>query len=127
MPTRTAPIVGMFHRPPARAILASLPSGAELKLEREPENMHDRFATKVIVRTSQIPEKQYEELELAAAGFGFQLSEILAQAEWMLGYIAAKDGSSAIIAPIIDAKGEPTCKLGFDIKGAPIAMMEWKE
>lgn len=126
MPSRTAPIVGMFHRPPARAILASLPSGCELKLEREPDNIHDRFAVKVIVRSALIPESQYEDLENAAAGFGFQLQEILAQSEWMLGYIAAKDGSSALVSPIME-KHEVAARLGFDIKGAPIAMIEWKD
>jgi len=127
-------IVGMHFRPPAKAIMAVLPTGAELRLEREPENQYDVNAVKVLVASAAIPKSQHEDLDLQASGFGHSLEEILAEPFWHLGYIAAKPPKgregcalATVISPRL-AKGEPyKAKLVFDSAGLPLAEVTWGE
>ena len=119
---QSAPIVGMHFRPPAKAIMQVLPAGAPLRLEREPENPYDRNAIKVWIRSSTIPESQYETLDSLAAGHGIELREILAQAEWHVGYIASKTGEAAQVAREMDEDARVIATLGFDMKGGPLAL-----
>ncbi len=86
--TTIASVVGMHFRPPAKAILQCLPAGATLILEPEPTNEYDPNAIKVLVDTASIPESQHQDLDLRASGFGFDLTTILAQPQWQIGYIA---------------------------------------
>ena len=120
---QSAPIVGMHFRPPAKALMSVLPAGAPLRLEREPENPYDRFAIKVWIRSSAIPESQYETLDSLAAGHGIELREILAQSEWHVGYIASKTGEAAALSRDLDDGTTVVATLGFDMKGAPIALL----
>lgn len=126
MPKTRAPIVGMHFRPPAKAILQCLPQGTTLHLRREPDNQYDPNATKVLVRSADIPEGQYQELDTLVAGYGTTIQEILAQSEWFLGYIAAKSGEAGLIAPLLDK--EPARiwvgALIFDGSGKPMVEIE---
>lgn len=121
-------IVGMHFRPPAKAIMACLPTGAELRLEREPGNEYDPHAIKVFVQSSAIPASQHSDLDLQASGFGSSLEAILDQQEWHVGYIASKPpkGRGGLIlapalAPRLDAGEKFKATLQFDGAGAPIA------
>jgi len=126
MKISSAPLVGAHFRPPAKAILQHLPAGAELRLEREPENPYDASAIKVIVRSALIPESQYAELEIAVQGHGLSLDEVLSQSEHHLGYIAAKSGESKALAPELDRGTMPKASLGFDMKGNPSVILAWE-
>jgi hypothetical protein len=84
-------LVGAHFRPPAKAIIAALPVGTELTLEREPDNPYDPNAVKVLAWAKDIPKSQWEILDFAVMGYGFSLDDILsATSPWHLGYIAAK-------------------------------------
>lgn len=52
MSTYSAKVVGMFFREregvPAKAIVGNMLPGAELQLEREPDNQYDAYAIKVL-------------------------------------------------------------------------------
>lgn len=89
-------IVGAKFRPPANAIIQVLPAGAELELKPEPGNPYDVNAIQVLVRSSQIPPGQSEELAIRAKGYGSSLESILSQEEWHLGYVPREDASSII-------------------------------
>ena len=121
---QTMPLVGAHFRPPARALLSCLPAGAALRLLREPDNEYDTNAIKVIVETTSIPESQYTQLELLASGFGWSLEQILAQREWPLGYVAAKTGEAARLAPRLDNGEKFKSTLGFDSAGKPTINLE---
>ena len=112
------PIVGAFHRPPARAILQVLPINCPLTLRPEPTNEYDPNAIQILVSTSHIPTTQHEQLEVLAAGYGFTLEEILAEPEWHLGYIP-RDRNEGLTE-----LGELEGKLGFDLKGKPTVEFE---
>ncbi len=130
MSQHSAPLVGMHFRPPAKCILAVLPSGCRLSIVPEPSNPYDENALAVFVASRDIPAEGHEQLSAEAPLSGFDLSDILAQEAWQLGYISAKDGSAAawrpkivamietapIEANITDARGF----LAFDAKGAPL-------
>ena len=90
------PIVGMHFRPPAKQVLAVLPSGAKLGLEPEPENPYDEKAIKVFVCVAdEVREAQYPALAAALVGVGQELDELIGRSEPMqLGYIADSDGKA---------------------------------
>lgn len=83
----TWPIVGMYFRPPAQAIIDVLPSGCALILEPEPTNEYDPNALRILVETKNIPEGKHEMLDERALSFGFALEDILAEKRWHLGYL----------------------------------------
>ena len=127
---RVSLIVGAYHRPPAKSLLAILPAGCELGLRPEPTNPYDSGAVQVIVATSQIPAGQYQTLEVLAEGQGFQLAEILAQEEWQLGYLPSPNNKKAMQsgkwASNLDWTGQVPGKarLGFSDEGEPTVMLE---
>ena len=81
------PTVGAHFRPPAKAILATLPAGHPLILRAEPLNPYDPNAIMVLLRSDTIPVELHADLSLQAADFGYSIDEILAEHEWHLGYI----------------------------------------
>lgn len=83
----TYPIVGMFYRPPAQAIISVLPIGLPLTLIAEPDNPADTNAVAVWVNSSDIPEKAHERLSQELTVFGYSLEQVLAQESWQLGYV----------------------------------------
>ena len=121
MSDETAPLVGAFHRPPAKAILQVLPGGAALRLECEPTNQYDPNAIKVLVAVSEIPPDQHETLKLLAAGYGWDIDDILAQEEWQLGYIAAKRAMD--LCWRVEKIAAST--LSFDSAGKPLVDITW--
>ena len=118
------PIVGAHFRPPAKAILASLPQGAALSLVPEPENPFDSNAIAVFVEPKEIPPSEHETLAETAQGMGFEIEDILTAQAWHLGYIP-KALAAAIVGDFNDAifheEGASSWPgtLAFDIKGAP--------
>jgi hypothetical protein len=127
MTSHLVPLVGAHFRPPAKALLAHLPTGAQLMLRPEPDNQFDSNAVAVLVNPAQVPKSQHRELENDALSYGFDLEEILSRAEWHLGYVKATKASwlqSKIIGdddcPAIDYPA----MLAFDPSGKPLCMVE---
>lgn len=88
--TLTSPIVGAHFRPPAKAILAVLPSGTALRLRPESDNPYDSNAIQVLCASEVLRALSAEvsrELEGEAMNYGFDLPSLLEPAEWHLGYI----------------------------------------
>ena len=113
------PIVGAHFRPPAKAIMQWLPAGAPLFLVPEPTNQFDDHAIAVYIETIQLcPSRGQVDQELleACEGFGYGAAELLAQDRWHLGYVARDQ---------VFLTEEATAKLGFDMKGKPVALA-WK-
>lgn len=142
MTTRlTSPLVGMKFRPPAQAILASLAAGVRLRLRPEPENPVDPGAIAVYVASASIPESQYDSLSAELPAYGRQLPEILAIAEWQLGYVASSASAAgqkalasspgtvgnAELAAQLPVSGLYDCRLGFDAAGRPLVLVEIAE
>ncbi len=127
MPTRfKVPVVGMHFRPPAKAILQVLPMDHPLHVELEPENEYDRNAIKVMINSADIPKEAHSDLGTLAAGYGFDLDQILSQDSWHLGYVKAT--SAAELASFLGGP-QPSHKfvsgkLSFDPKGLPVMDME---
>lgn len=89
MPTNTtAPLVGAHFRPPAKAIIQSLPSAYPLELRPEPANPYDPHAIAVWFDASHLSPEAKEELESTLPGNGSNLEDLLMQRFWQLGYIA---------------------------------------
>ena len=85
-------LVGSHFRPPARQVLARLPSFTPLRLEPEEDNPYDENAIKVFVSTQAIPEQEYEELERELQGTGHDVDTVCQMEEIWLGYVAASGG-----------------------------------
>lgn len=96
--TLTSLLVGMHFRPPAKTILAHLPSGCKLGLQPEPENQYDENALQVLIDPADIPESQHgvlaEELPLQ----GSDLQQVLSAGPIHLGYVAKSHGQPLIKA-----------------------------
>lgn len=92
-------LVGMYFRPPAKAILQHLPSGAALRLQPEPGNQYDENAIQVLFNGEDLPiledEGRRAEREGDFLSQGFSEEEIRnSPEEWHLGYIAKSGGKS---------------------------------
>jgi len=128
--TLRSPIVGAHFRPPAKQVLASLPSGCQLVLVAEPDNPYDAGAIKVLVGLDQVPEGQYEALERALDGTGTSLGELLERDEPLqIGYVISagnkKLGAWASNVRVLAelAKGPCRTRLGFATDGAPLVLV----
>jgi len=88
MPLHHAPLVGAHFRPPAKALLASLPAGHPLELRPEPENPYDPNAVAVWLDTKTLPSEAREELAETLEGTGFDLESIDEQRDFHVGYMA---------------------------------------
>jgi hypothetical protein len=120
--TLTVALVGAHFRPPAKLLLQHLPAGCELTLRAEPTNSYDPKAIQVVLRTSQIPEGQYEALQAELPSMGFSLEDVLGQFEWHLGYIADSDGKACAQSGLPgnrEAAGATSGRLAFGPKGEP--------
>lgn len=127
----TSLLVGMHFHPPAKLLLASLPAGASLQLQREPDNPYDENAISVWLSPGEIPESQHSKLDEELGGFGFDLAEILQGEALMLGHVAATGGkplkgtSYAGNLEVLELLGERgldqlEVKLGFSPEGKPL-------
>ena len=90
----TFPIVGSHYRPPAKALLESLPIDTPLTLHAEPENEHDENAIQVLVDSTDIARAVRSSKECqrtlinSCADCGFTDFDALFQTpSWHLGYI----------------------------------------
>lgn len=120
--TITAEIRGMFAKRAAKAILASLPTGATLQLQREPSNQYDANAILVWVSPTEVPPEQRQELELALAGHGLTLEDFDQAPEWCLGYIGKEWAIG--LAPLLDQGLTAAASLAFSGQGKPLAIVE---
>lgn len=142
MTTLISLLVGMHFRPPAKTLLASLPSGTPLRLQPEPENPYDPLAVAVFVSSAAFPDSQKPILESVLPNNGFTLEEVLAQSEWHLGYVGASDGKplakanasggnfvgNAEFLPIVRQhnieRGQCNGLLGFAGDGSPMVIID---
>jgi hypothetical protein len=121
--TFIAPLVGAHYRPPAKALLQVLPAGCDLVLTPEPDNPFDANAVMVSVATAAVPAAQHDVLRTLAAGYGFELDEVLARPEWHLGYIARGQAAELQTGPTA-LSGPTSARLGFDAKGSPQVILQ---
>jgi hypothetical protein len=128
-------LVGAYHRPPAKQVLAHLPAGAELILRKEPENPYDAGAIKVLVGLKYVlPEGQKGALDEALTGTGTDLVELLAAEEPLqLGYIIAPTNkklghwaSNLAVGELMD-RGLYVARLMFTPEGEPTVVTELVE
>lgn len=82
------PLVGAHFRPPAKAIIQSLPAAYPLELRPEPSNPYDANAVAVWFDASHLDANAKEELESTLPGNGSNLDDLLSQRFWQLGYLA---------------------------------------
>lgn len=121
-------LVGAYHRPPAAALLAALSQGASLDLVPEPDNPYDAQAIQVWLTIDQLPTEgeALANLELALPGFGSSLDEVLAEPQWMLGYLAATGGK-----PLAQGQIKTGLRLAGNVEIGPLiqagakASLEW--
>jgi hypothetical protein len=120
----TSPIVGARFRPPAAGLLSVLPAAARLLVRREPDNQYDPNALQVLVTRETLAQLPEQQLQAACEGFGFGASEVLAAAEWHLGYVPR--GEAEKFAPRFDSEGlrEAPGSLTFDLQGRPAVSFE---
>lgn len=124
-------LVGAYHRPPAKQVLAHLPAGAELLLQREPTNPYDAGAIRVLVNLAEeIPDGQFGALDEALTGTGADLAELIAGEPLQLGFIIAPTNkklahwaSNIKVGELMDS-GAYTAKLGFTPEGEPTVVTE---
>ena len=119
-------LVGSHFRPPAKQILATLPSGTPLRLQRELDNPYDEAALRVMFDTTGLQPSL--ELDGALASCGWTFEDLLAEGEIQLGYVAASDGkplAQAAKAGVSGLVGNRELAefteaiLGFDARGEP--------
>lgn len=121
MPSYSAPIVGMFYRPPAAAIMKCLHSGCQLSLRAEPSNAFDPNAVQVLLSPSHIKAEAHPKLAEALSGMGYSVPDILEREEWHLGYLAKE--YAAALQPLLGDAKRVECGLGFGPNGKPLALM----
>jgi hypothetical protein len=115
------PIVGAHYRPPAKALLQSLPAGTPLEVRPEPSNEFDPNAQAIWLKSDAIPPALRHEasaLALAAVGYGFSIEDLMREPEWHLGYIPAKDAAGMRnTKPLL-------AKLAFTLEAKPAVKWE---
>jgi hypothetical protein len=113
-------IVGMHFRPPAKGLVKGIETGQTLYLHAEPTNLHDINAIQVILKSADIPESSYANIENEVSGFGKDISDILSQPDWHLGYIrkevAAILRQNQIVVPDQEVKAE----FSLNFSGKPL-------
>ena len=88
------PIVGAHYNPPAKQLLAGLPSGVPLRLQPEPDNPYDENAVLVHLAARDIPKDARARVALELEGTGTELEDLLSDlyAPITLGHCAASGG-----------------------------------
>ncbi len=116
--TLTSLLVGAHFRPPAKQVLACLPSGASLILVPEPENPYDPGALRVEVDVaSEVPESQHGLLDESLQGTGFDIRELLDSEEALqIGYVAKSGGKPLLKAGLTVGNAE-FLEAMFDLSG----------
>lgn len=118
----TLPIKGSYYRPPAKALLDSLPVGTLLTLLAEPDNEFDPNAIAIFLASANVPVTSHPALRAALGPFGTSLEEVL-DIEWHhLGYIP-KESAAELRAhgfPDTEVQGEFT----VSARGAPLVRFD---
>lgn len=130
----SVPIVGMGFRCPAPQVLAKLPFGTELLLQRQFDNPYDENAIKVLLpgfSAEGTHKDLYKEMLIDALPddlpAGRNLWNISALTDPLfLGYVAAKSGEAGQLAPVMDKTSNPElpARLGATLEGRPAAVVE---
>ena len=107
------PIVGMYYRPPAQALVNVLGIGTPLALRAEPDNEVHSNAVAVILKSADLNDEAIAALDGELANFGFTIKNILDQDEWQLGYVPRNMADdlrmSGRVEPGTDVIGEFRC------------------
>lgn len=105
---KSAPLVGMHFRPPAKALIQSLPSGYPLELRPEPSNPYDPNAVAVWLDARFLNDDAIDELTSTLPGMGHDIEELLATRWWQLGYMAREEAAiyQPEIGPLVYAMAE---------------------
>lgn len=119
MPTNRFPIVGMFHRPPAQAIVNVLSIGTPLFLLAEPENEHDINAIAVRILTKDISDAALGQLEETLPPVGYSTDSLFQQDEWHLGYIPRNFAAKLRGENIVPLDEKVAVTFGTNAEGAP--------
>lgn len=86
------PIVGSHFHPPAKQLLAGLPSGVALTLQAEPDNPYDEHAVLVHLDVANIPPAGFGRISIELDGTGSDIDSLLAEGVIVLGHCAASGG-----------------------------------
>lgn len=132
--TLTSALVGGHFRPPAKQLLALLPSGQALELIPDPENPYDPHALKASLWLNKVDKMLYPSIESGLEGTGFDLEGLLSMEEPLqLGFVAASGGKPLAKAGLTDgnqefakamaAWPEHVAKLAFAPDGSPRVML----
>lgn len=131
----TLPIVGAHFRPPAKALIQSMPMAHPLELRPEPTNPYDSNAVAIWLDAHTLPEESLEELRHTLPGMGSDIDDLMSQRYWHIGYIPKTNAihlqprfDAAIEGHNVetDASGDGFVRLGhpatlsFDGTGKPL-------
>lgn len=136
--TLTTSLVGAHFRPPAKALLACLPSAHPLWLRPEPSNEYDENAIQVLLLSAELPtdEAFWDEATIHLTGAGFDKETILGEPEWHLGFLpkAAKNtpfdletniAHQLAVGAACGPEGQVSATLSFDSAGKPMVQIPW--
>lgn len=133
--TIVTPLVGSYHRAPAKQVLSVLPIGSKLSLVPEPDNPYDPLAVQVFVHLgSNFPIAKTTQLSHALEGTGWDAVELLTSHEPLhLGYIPRSGtktalggpGNREVIEAIATAEGDRPfeARLGVAPEGRPTVII----
>jgi hypothetical protein len=114
-------IVGLKFHPPALALVRALPLNCPLILRPEPDNAYDPNAIQVILPTSTIPPSAFGQINEELQSSGMEIDELLAQSEWLLGYIPKEKAAEIRLLP-----GDTPAEFAFHFSGKPLVRFEDK-
>lgn len=113
-------IVGAHFRPPAKALLQGIETGQTLWLHAEPENPYDPNAIQVLLKSQEISESSYPQLEAELQNFGKEISDILSQPDWHLGYIRKEVAAELRRNQIVTTEEDIKAEFNLNFSGKPM-------
>lgn len=129
MPTCTYVIKGAYFRPPAKALLDSLPVGASLTLMHEPGGPDvghdDPTAIAVWLASATLGEASRERLRTSLGEFGSSLEDVLDQEWHHCGYIPKEMAAQLMANGFPEAPAEVPAEFSVSARGAPMVRFEF--
>lgn len=123
----TGLMVGMFHRPPAKDVLNSLPVGTKLWLQREPDNAYDENAVKVLLPGFG-PGGEHADLRAGLEATGKWGEEMFTDPLHLAYVDSSKTGMAKIFSEAILETGDDNAlfaaELSYSIDGKPQVVTE---
>jgi hypothetical protein len=121
----TYEIVGSHFGPqnfgsPSKALIDGIELNQPLYLRAQPENQFDPNAIQVILKTKDIPESSYETLNSELSGFGKEISDILSQDSWHIGYIRKEIAKILRESNIVPIDAEIQGEFTINFSGKPM-------